>query len=143
MTGNNEYPVNVGDWMGSILGDVVIHSTGTVPWIKIDDAGATAGRHVTLASNASGDTITGYPGRITLAGFAPARVVILGGSGDDVFTMLGRIPGLRIDAGTGHDTLDDSNYLTDVVVDLLAGTATGIDRGIAGFEKVIEPTRKK
>ncbi len=58
-----------------------------------------------------------------------------GGGGDDVFDIadgLGTTGSL--DGGAGSDTIDYGDYSTAVSVNLVAGTATNIDGGIAGIE---------
>ncbi len=126
--------------LDNILGTVNVHSTGSGPWVQIDDRASTTGRRWKLGPDGSNDTISGFgTGRLSLIGFKPARVNLLGGNGDDTFTILGRIPGLYIDGGGGVNTLDYSSYTTTVIVNLVAGTATDIDRGISRIGRVILP----
>ena len=126
--------------MDNVLGTVEVHSTGTGPLVSIDDRASTAGRRYTVASTATGGTISGFgTGRLALFGYKSANVQLLAGGGDDTFTILGRIPGLLIDGGNGSNTLDYSSYTVPVKVDLVNGTATDIDRGIAMISRVILP----
>ncbi|HEX4606812.1 MAG TPA: hypothetical protein VH092_01280, partial [Urbifossiella sp.] len=83
---------------------------------------------------AAGYTVSGLaPGIVTLRGGFTA-VDILGGSGNDTYAILVALPALHVDAGMGNDTLDYSSWATGVAVNLAAGTATGIARGVSGFE---------
>ena len=140
--------------LDNVLGTVEIHSTGSGPEVLIDDRASTTGRLWTIGPNGSAYTITGFgTGRLSLIGFKPADVYLLGGMGDDTFKMMGRIPGLYIDGGGGINTLDYSSYITAVIVNLAAGmsldpvhriflvtgTATDIDLGICRIGRVIFP----
>ena len=128
--------------LDNILGAVEIHSTGSGPMVVIDDRASTTGRRFTIGPNGATSTISGFgTGRVSLIGFKPTYVDLYGSSASDIFTILGRVPGLRIDGGPGSgiDTLDYSSYTTAVTVDLVAGTATDIDRGITRIKKVIYP----
>ena len=140
--------------MDGVLGSVEVHSTGTGPSVLVDDSASTTGRSVSINAN----SITGYStGRIALLGFTPGKAQILGGSGDDVYSILDRLPGLTINAGAGNDTfklsngkgvagkidggggtntLDYSLYSTGVTVNLTTGAATGVGGGIANILNV-------
>ena len=66
--------------LDNILGTVNVHSTGSGPWVQIDDRASTTGRRWKLGPDGSNDTISGFgTGRLSLIGFKPARVNLLGG----------------------------------------------------------------
>ena len=140
--------------MDSVLGTITVHSTGSGPSVLVDDSASTTGRPVSITSS----SISGYgTGRISLTGFTPGKVSILGGSGDDLYNILGQLSGLTISAGAGNDTfklsngkgvtgkidggagtntLDYSLYSTGVTVNLITGTATAMGGGIANIQNV-------
>jgi hypothetical protein len=74
-------------------------------------------------------TNQGTVGSISFSGFAN----LTGGTGNDTFKLANGagVTG-TIDGGAGVNILDDSAYLTDVVIDLRAGTATNVG-GIANI----------
>ncbi len=130
--------------LDNILGAVEVHSTGSGPRVVIDDRASTIGRKFTIGPNGTNSRISGFgTGRVSLIGFKPTSVNLYGSGAADTFTILGRVPGLRIDGGPGSasDTLDYSSYTTAVTVNLVAGTATDIDRGITRIGEVIYPKK--
>jgi Ca2+-binding RTX toxin-like protein len=66
------------------------------------------------------------------------QVSVLGGLGNDIFSLHGPIPDVApsIVGGSGINTLDYSSYTTGVTVNLAAGTATDL-AGIANIQNVI------
>ncbi|MFZ5807604.1 MAG: filamentous hemagglutinin N-terminal domain-containing protein [Verrucomicrobiota bacterium] len=93
--------------------------------------------------DAGHNTVTfliGLRGNGTLRLFAPVTAGLsqaFGHKGDDTF-IFGDGMGLNgmVDGGDGSDTLDYSRYTTNLIIDLIHGTATGTG-GIANIENVI------
>jgi Ca2+-binding RTX toxin-like protein len=66
-----------------------------------------------------------------------AFTTVMGGSGDDVFSIFPSLPGLvRIDGQGGHNTLDYSAFTTGVSVNLGTGQATSLP-SLAGIQNVL------
>ncbi len=113
----------------------------------LDDSADTAARSVVLhpgADDSKGDFITGLaPATLYLPLNAASAVTLLGGKGNDTFALAGLVFGsaVRVDGGKGVNTLDyalvtDQPGYPNIEVDLAAGTATGLDGGIANIQKV-------
>jgi Ca2+-binding RTX toxin-like protein len=63
---------------------------------------------------------------------------LVGGSGDDRFVFLtGAGVSGSIDGGGGTNTLDYSQDVGDVVVDLLLGAATGVGQGVKNIQNLV------
>jgi Ca2+-binding RTX toxin-like protein len=131
--------------------------------VVVDDSGDSSSRQVIYQNTGSGtDEITGLAGPaanpqpIYLDLGPTANVSVLGGSGNNLFQIEGGIVPGSITAGAGNDTfqiftgaeitgtldggggantLDYSQYVGNVLVDLLAGSATATG-GIAHIQQV-------
>lgn len=135
-------------YMGYINGTASIIATNDdAVSVTLDDSLDSTGRHVVLraATDASGDSITGVsPGAINLSIGNVANVKLLGGLGNDTFTLNGQplVPTYSIDGGLGSNTIDDSLVdnlieVPGVYVNLLTGEATGYYGGISRIQNVI------
>jgi len=85
------------------------------------------------------ETLSGGSGNDTFEILGEVSFTLLdGGAGDDAFCFRnGSAVTGDLDGGPGSNTLDYSDYLTDVRIDLAEGTATSVTGGISNIQKVI------
>ncbi|QJW98401.1 beta strand repeat-containing protein [Frigoriglobus tundricola] len=131
-------------YMADIRGTVSIIANGEDESVTLDDSIDSTGRHVYLepATDSRGDVIAGMsPGNIYLALGATSTVNLIGGLGNDTFSMLGTGFGANfsVDGGKGTNALDYSGVTgltTGVYVNLRTGEASGLVNGISRMQNV-------
>jgi hypothetical protein len=133
-------------YMADIRGTVSIMDNGEPESVTLDDSLDSTGRHVYLepATDSRGDVIAGMsPGNIYLALGATSTVNLIGGLGNDTFSMLGTGFGANfsVDGGRGTNTLDYSGASglagpNGVYVNLQTGEASGLVNGISRIQNV-------
>ncbi len=99
------------------------------------------GNDVLQGGTGSDDIIAGLGDDVVIAG--AGKDVASGGSGDDIFISLMADGDDTFDGGDGIDTYDATQISTDLRIDLLAGTASGIDIGedaVVGVENAFGGT---
>ena len=100
-----------GRTLADILGAVSVQGTVAIN-VTLDDSADTVGRNAVLhpKTTANGDYITGLPGELLMRLDDTASVAILGGQGDDHFSVNGTnfAQSIRFDGGPGTNTLDYS-----------------------------------
>jgi hypothetical protein len=141
--------------MANILGAVRIYEAHVlgfndpVKQVTLDDSADTTGRTITVGADLFGFTgstdISGLGGGtiiLGLPGLLTSPVAILGGNGDDTFTIYPyppgtpvHLPAFHLDGGGGTNTLDYSSFHGDIIVDLPLGFATGL-KSISHFANV-------
>jgi hypothetical protein len=131
--------------LAQVRGPVSIES-GQYVSVTLDDSVNAVARSVVLhpPQGDGGDFISGLaPAPVYLPPDNGDTVTLLGGKGNDTFTLagLGFDAAIRIDGGKGVNTLDYSLITSQpgapaIDVDLATGTATGLDGGIADIQKV-------
>jgi hypothetical protein len=131
--------------LAQVRGPVSIES-GQYVSVTLDDSVDAVARSVVLhpPQGDGGDFIAGLaPAPVYLPSENGDTVTLLGGKGNDTFALagLGFDAAIRIDGGKGVNTLDYSQITSQpgapaIDVDLAAGTATGLDGGIADIQKV-------
>jgi RTX calcium-binding nonapeptide repeat (4 copies) len=111
--------------------------------VVIDNSGDPTPRQATFTYDPS-DAVSGHvlsglaPGPIYFMLDAASSLLVKGGLGDDSFRLPAVLPPvpLTIDGGGGTNTLDYSTLTSGVLVNLLAGTATGV-AGLSRIQNVI------
>jgi len=140
-----------GGTLASIQGFIRVSAGGEAPTVVVDDSGDTVGQNPLFQDLQVGTDSNGNPyylpaisGKgvptIYFEECSAATATFLGGSGNNTFSVLNQTnaPSLTLNGGTGGtNTLDYSNYIGDILVDLRLGVATGADGGISEFTNVI------
>jgi hypothetical protein len=135
--------VGGGHTLQNILGSLLVSPTSSLePTVLIDDSGnpSTTARTVTFDNKDS----FGYrihnlaPGDIYLRSGTGSAVTVEGDGGNQTFAFADLPPSIpmALDGGAGINTLDYSQYVGDITVDLPLGVATGLTGGISGIENV-------
>jgi hypothetical protein len=118
-----------------ILGGLSLDPTGPY-WsaVMVDDSADPSPRAVTITQT----SITGLaPGVITYAGVK--NLTVDGASGGNKFSVQSSPPAatsVGLNGGSGTNTLDYSQYVGDITVDLPLGSATGFTDGISNIQNV-------
>jgi hypothetical protein len=141
---------SLGGTTANVLGTVAFTDevAGVTSTVTVDDSGdtGTAARRVTIAPlpsvygvGSSAIGLLGNPNQGVYWVLNPgSSVALLGGTGDTTFALQGAVQNvsLSIAGGSGVNTLDYSQYVGDVMVNLQLGTATGVDGGIQRISNV-------
>jgi hypothetical protein len=140
----------LGGTTANVLGTVSFEDEvlGVTSAVTVDDSGdtGTAARRVTIAPlpsvygvGSSAIGLLGNPNQGVYWVLNPGSSVALrGGAGDTTFALQGAVQNvsLSIAGGSGVNTLDYSQYVGDVMVNLQLGTATGVAGGISNIRNV-------
>jgi hypothetical protein len=127
----------------NILDSLLVAPTSSQqPTVLIDDSGnpSTAARTVTFDNRDS----YGYrihnlaPGDLYVRQGTGAPITVRGDGGNETFAFQDLPPNMQmvLDGGGGTNTLDYSNYVGNVTVDLPLGVATGLTGGISNIQNV-------
>jgi hypothetical protein len=127
----------------NILDSLLVSPTSSQqPTILIDDSGnpSTAARTVTFDNkNPYGYRIHNLaPGDLYVRPGTGSPITIKGDGGNETFAFQDLPPNMQmaLDGGGGTNTLDYSQYVGDVTVDLPLGIATGLTGGISNIQNV-------
>jgi hypothetical protein len=132
-----------GHTLQNILSSLLVSPTyNGGPTVLLDDSGnsSTTARTVTFDNR----DLYGYrihnlaPGDLFLRGGTGSSVTVKGDGGNQTFAFEDLPPNIpmALDGGSGTNTLDYSQYVGDVTVELPLGAATGLTGGISGIENV-------
>jgi hypothetical protein len=132
-----------GHTLQNILCSLLVAPTSSGgPTVLIDDSGnpSTAARTVTFDNkDPYGYRIHNLaPGDLYLRGGTGSSVTVKGDGGNETFAFQDLPPNIpmALDGGGGTNTLDYSQYVGDVAVDLPLGVATGLTGGISNIQNV-------